>query len=53
MSIIGTILLVVVCALAAGLGAGAYVARKLRGERSWREVITILGGGPGNPTKPV
>lgn len=40
-------------AVAAGAG-GVFVAWRLKGERSWREVgVVILGGGPGNPTTPV
>lgn len=35
-------------------GGCAWAAHKLKGTRSWREaLVTIFGGGPGNPTKPV
>lgn len=41
-------------ALLGGAGAGAYVAWRLKGSRTWRETgAVILGGGPGNPLPPV
>lgn len=40
--------------LASAAGAGGYVAWRLKGSRTWREVgAVIFGGGPSGPRPPV
>lgn len=39
--------------IAGAAGGGGWVAYRLKGGRTWREVgAVILGGGPANPTTP-